>query len=241
MTLFPTYLTMSLLLASTLGWAQAPSEAAPRVTLDSVQEVFGDNLETKDRILSGFLLALGMERTSRTGAYQGEDVGVPYIIDRGPMFWVRQLSSDRSIDTLVNNAILLLFSEADIPNADVAARQLMTEASNMGYWPASYYLAEQNIKFLGQAEASIVTPLMMQSTIDLLADCAEASFAPCQYMAGFIMVRMDDLMGEGAKALRAAIATTLRDPRYEELVSNQYKAAIEVLSGNNDLVPTTTF
>lgn len=109
-------------------WAStdAPSgKPFPEVTFDRVSEIFGHNLDTSEERLQTLLLAIGMDHTTPTSPHFQEEVGIPFIVHYGPNHWVNRLTSgDMSVDVLVNNALLLLFAEADIPNREQAAFDL---------------------------------------------------------------------------------------------------------------------
>src|SRR5690554_3140903 len=123
-----------------------PGKPFPEVTFDLVSGIFGHNLDTSEERLQTLLLAIGMDHTTPTSPHFEEEVGIPFIVHYGPNHWVNRLTSgDMSVDVLVNNALLLLFAEADIPNREQAAFDLMKMASDKGYWPADYFVAETNL------------------------------------------------------------------------------------------------
>ena len=184
--------------ASVSASTDAPSgKPFPEVTFDRVSEIFGHNLDTSEERLQTLLLAIGMDHTTPTSPHFQEEVGIPFIVHYGPNHWVNRLTSgDMSVGVLVNNALLLLFAEADIPNREQAAFDLMKLASDKGYWPADYFVAETNllnhlvrgpevaIPMAPTIEASGLKQLA-RDTMDSFSRCAEIGFAPCRYRIGF--------------------------------------------------------
>jgi len=199
---------------------------SPEVTLDTVQEIFGHNLETQDTTLKTLLLAIGMDHTTNTSPNAESNIGIPFIVDKGPKYWVARLvNKDYEVEVLVNNALLLLFSKEEFPNAQQAADDLMLTASAKGYWPASYYIAERNLnKFLTRdltkkiSSAGAITTEKLKTiaddTMKRYNECAELGFAPCQYRIGFWLANSEKTVKDGLEVLRRAIKTTMSDKRY---------------------------
>ncbi len=199
---------------------------SPEVTLDTVQEIFGHNLETQDTTLKTLLLAVGFDHTTNTSPNAESNIGIPFIVDKGPKYWVARLvKKDYEVEVLVNNALLLLFSKEELPNAQQAADDLMLMASDKGYWPASYYIAERNLnKFLTRdltknisSVGAITTERLKAIADDTMKrynECAELGFAPCQYRIGFWLANSKKSLNEGLNVLRQAIKTTSKDTRY---------------------------
>lgn len=226
----------------TLGALAAPIVAAdedkpagklfPEVTLDRVNEIFGNNLDPTEDRLKTLLLAISMDHTSPGSPHRNEQIGIPYIVHFGPSYWVNRLSSgDASLEVLVNNALLLLFAEADIPDRDKAALSLMHRAAKSGYWPADYFIAETNlIKHLIR-DASNLVPLtnvidqtgarqIAENTMTTYNQCAELGFAPCRYRIGFWLASSVSSHNDGLRVLQAAIDTTLKDTRYDGVLDD---------------------
>ena len=237
---------LTVLLALTLsniqvGHAQTTAaQMAPNVKEDDVQAVFGNNLETTDPLLRRFLLAIAMERTDSGSNYINDRIGVPYIISATPDYWVTRLHhGDRSIDTLVNNALLLLFGDGGIDKAEEYASRLLSAAAQKGYWPAGYYVAEQNLGQLIDAARSSSVGLMgttqadfsaaADATMKLLNQCANEDFAPCQFDIGFWLLGTENQIENGVQVLRKGIHTTLADRRYEGYVDQLFFSAIRAV------------
>ena len=199
---------------------------APEVTLDIVQELFGHNLDTQDTTLKTLLLAIGMDHTTNESPNVDSHIGIPFIVDKGPAYWVSRLvKSDYEVDVLVNNALLLLFSKEEFPNAQEAADDLMLTAADKGYWPASYYIAERNLNEFLSKDFSKATPsfgeidtkklqAIAADTMNRYNECAEIGFAPCQYRIGFWLANSEKTLSDGLNVLRQAIKTTMNDSRY---------------------------
>jgi len=205
---------------------------SPEVTLDIVQDIFGHNLDTNDTTLRTLLLAIGMDHTTNESPNFKRSIGIPFIVDRGPGYWVKRLNSgDHETEVLVNNALLLLFTKELIPKAKETAFQLMEAAADRGYWPASFYVAENNlVKYLAadSSESSPLTNEMKSSSIHIVAkdtmsrynECAEMGFAPCQYRVGFWLVGNKKMLKDGLEVLRLAINTTMKDSRYSGVLDD---------------------
>ena len=214
----------------------------PEVTFDRVSEIFGHNLDTSEERLQTLLLAIGMDHTTPTSPHFQEEVGIPFIVHYGPNHWVNRLTSgDMSVDVLVNNALLLLFAEADIPNREQAAFDLMKMASDKGYWPADYFVAETNLLnhlVRGQEVAIPLAPTIEASglkqvardTMDAFSRCAEIGFAPCRYRIGFWLSNSQKTLQDGLKVLQTAIDVNLKDTRYEDKLDGALVAAAQELA-----------
>lgn len=215
---------------------------SPEITLDKVQEIFGHNLDTDDTTLQMLLLAIGMDHTTNESPHFDNPIGIPFIVDKGPGYWVSRLYvEDYKLDVLMNNALLLLFTKEDIPGAKEGAADLIAEASNRGYWPATFYVAETNlIKYLSQ-DFSKITPstgemnstsikTLAQNTMNKYAQCADMGFAPCQYRIGFWLANSQKSLSDGLNILQHAIKTTINDKRYKGVLDDAIlKAAKEIV------------
>ncbi|QFT57129.1 hypothetical protein [Microbulbifer sp. THAF38] len=201
-------------------------KAFPEVTFDKVQEIFGHNLDTDDTVLKTLLLAIGMDHTTTKSPNASQRIGIPYIIHDGPAYWVRRLQSgDNSLEVLVNNALLLLYTIENIPKAKETAFILLKASAEKGYWPADYYIAEVNLEeHLTQdyLSATPSTGLMDNPTKTIAKDtmarynrCADMGFAPCQFRIGFWLSGSPKSLSDGLNILRAAIHTTRADTRYQ--------------------------
>lgn len=220
----------------------------PEVTFDRVSEIFGQNLDTSEERLQTLLLAIGMDHTTPTSPFLEEEVGIPFIVHYGPNHWVNRLTSgDMSVDVLVNNALLLLFAEADIPNREQAAFDLMKLASEKGYWPADYFVAETNLLNHLVRGPDVAIPMaatietsglkqVAQDTMDAFSRCAEIGFAPCRYRIGFWLSNSQQTLQDGLKVLQAAIDVNLKDTRYENKLDGALVAAANELAARGEAI-----
>lgn len=203
----------------------------PEVTFDKVQEIFGNNLETDDTVLKTLLLAIGMDHTTTKSPHASQRIGIPYIVHEEPAYWVRRLKSgDSTLEVLVNNSLLLLYTKENIPKAKETAFNLLKASANKGYWPAEYYIAEVNLaEHLTQdnSSASPSTGLMDESTKAIARDtmarynrCADMGFAPCQFRIGFWLSASPKSLSDGLNILRSAIHTTRADTRYHGILDS---------------------
>lgn len=223
-------------------------KAAPEVTLDVVQEIFGFNLENAEGINKVFLLAVGMDHTTPSSPHFDQEIGIPYIVDKGPAYWVSRLKDEQiELDVIVNNALLLLFTKEDIPGAEKAATKLLSSASDMGYWPADYYVADYNIANYLSRDITELTSKgvgiqdprlknMAAETKAMFSRCAELGFAPCQYRLGFWMTSSESTMKDGMDVLMRAIKTTLADKRYQGILNGSVIEAAKEVVMKGDLV-----
>ena len=213
----------------------------PEVTFDKVEAIFGQNLNTDDTTLKTLLLAVAMDQTTPGSPHGQKPIGIPYIIHHGPKYWVSKLKAgEKSLDVLVNNALLLLFTKEKIPKSKIAAFDLMLLAADLGYWPADYYIAESNLSNHLTTDYTSEMPLrrvidndslsVAQDTMARYKRCAELGFAPCQYRIGFWLSNSDKTLKDGLRVLRQAINTTLRDTRNAgTLVNVMLSAAREIV------------
>lgn len=210
---------------------QHSGRPSPDVSFEKVQEVFGFNLDTEDTLLKTLLLAVAMDHTSSTSPNSDQSIGIPFIVDRGPGYWVKRLNNgDRTIEVLANNAILLLFTKEKIPNGKSAAISLMRAAADKGYWPADYFIAEVDLEKTLSIDYTKPTPLtgkisgeaetIARSTMDKYNRCAEIGFAPCQFRIGFWLLGSSHTTKNGLDVLRHAINTTVNDSRYLGVLDN---------------------
>lgn len=223
-------------------------KVAPEVTLDVVQDIFGFNLENAKGIKQIFLLAVGMDHTTPSSPHADQDIGIPYIVDKGPAYWVSRLKDEQlELEVIVNNALLLMFTKEDIPGSEEAATKLLSTASDMGYWPADYYVADYNItnylsrdiSELTNAGATIQDPHLKSiaaETKEMFSSCAELGFAPCQYRLGFWMTSTENSMKYGMEVLMRAIKTTLADKRYQGILNGSVIEAAKEVVMKGDLV-----
>jgi len=196
----------------------------PQVTEESVQGIFGNNLETKDPLLSGLLLAIAIDHTSKGSPHINEEIGIPYIVERTPLYWGKELKEgNEDIDVFVNNALLLLFTEHSISDSNKVADHLLNKAANKGYWPAEFYIAERNLlTHLVQGGGSNHRLLpdeikfIADETMDRYNTCASMGFPICKFRIGFWLSSAESTFANGISVLRDAIGTTLNDRRYKD-------------------------
>tara|TARA_R110002167_G_scaffold204404_2_gene408475 strand:+ start:6584 stop:7423 length:840 start_codon:yes stop_codon:yes gene_type:complete len=218
----------ALTISASLAAIPVQAAPAPEVTYDMVQEIFGLNLETEDTALKTLLLAVGMDHTSPDSPFAELRIGIPFIVHDGPNYWVSRLKSgERKVDVLVNNALLLLFTKEEIPRKEEVARKLMELAGGAGYWPADFYIANDNIEKRLSRDYStpnfVSLPMkdnvelqaLAQDTMNRLNRCAGIGFAPCQYRIGFWLVSSPETRSDGVKVLQQAVATSIADKRYK--------------------------
>ncbi|MCG8611825.1 MAG: hypothetical protein MI864_14955 [Pseudomonadales bacterium] len=229
----------------------ATGKAFPEVTFDKVQEIFGHNLDTDSTMLKTLLLAISMDHTSNNSPHSHQYIGIPYIVDRGPGYWVTRLKSgEKKLDVLVNNALLLLFTKEEIPDAKETGLALLKTASDMGYWPADYYVAENNlVNYLSMDYTSIspTSGVMNGETKSIARDtmkrynmCAEMGFAPCQYRIGFWLSGSPQTLKDGLNVLRTAIHTTTSDTRYRGVLDGALVMAAKEIVFKGDQVGIDT-
>lgn len=177
---------------------------SPDVTHNEVNQLFGGNLNTATAEQNMLLLAIAVEQTN--GGKKG--IGIPYIIESGPDFWVQRLNTNTpSVQSLMNNALLVLFTNEEIPDRNKHALRLIQLAANSGYWPAQFYVAEQELK-KGKFMDNHVAFGNLQS-------CAVANFVPCIFRIGFWLLESPQRKQEGIDTLKLAIYTATSDIRYK--------------------------
>lgn len=226
-------LSLSLISSLAISEVEAPMSGKPfpEVTFDKVQEIFGHNLDTDDTVRKTLLLAIGMDHTTTQSPHANQRIGIPYIVHEGPNYWVRRLrSGDRTLEVLVNNALLLLYTKEEIPKAKETGFALLKASAEKGYWPAEYYIAEVNLAehlTLDYTSATPSTGLLDKSTKAIARDtmarynrCAEMGFAPCQFRIGFWLAGSPKTISDGLNILRAAIHTTRADTRYQGVLDS---------------------
>lgn len=243
---------MGVALAALIGMAGAVAEAGPPVYASpkpvpdlepgQVQAIFGSNLETSKEELELLLLAVAMDHTSPNSPNINHNIGIPYIVGNGPKYWVNRLEQgDRSVDVLVNNALLLLYTKEEIPGGNELANDLLRAAASAGYWPADYYVAEIQLKenlvrdekqfsLTANSIVDVHQKQIAQDTFSRLSRCAEIGFAPCQYRVGFWLLAEDERISDGVKALRQAVKTTLEDQRYNGVLDSLVSSAATMVA-----------
>ncbi|WP_197479553.1 hypothetical protein [Oleiphilus sp. HI0132] len=223
-------------------------KGSPEVTFDKVQEIFGFNLDNATGIKEMLLLAIGMDHTTPGSPNLDQMVGIPYIVDKGPHYWINRFASgDTEIEVLVNNALILLFGKDNNEKADNSARKLLQAAANSGYWPADFYIAEDNLttklstdfSLLGENTSFIGDANLKElatETMERFSNCAGMGFAPCQYRLGFWLSSSPEGLKGGMEALRTAIKTTLADTRYQGVMDTPLILAAKEIVMKGDYV-----
>ena len=200
----------------------------PEITFDQVEPIFGHNLDTNDPTLKKLLLAIGMDHTSKRVPFSKHEIGVPYIVSKGPAYWVSQLKHENNnLDVIVNNALLLLFTKSTIPKGREFGVRLMRQAAQINYWPAEYFIAETDLTNL------VAAP---DSTFARFQRCAKIGFAPCQFRVGFWLAREPETLKDGVHVLRNAINITLKDKRYSDILNTTVVRAAKEIIRNGDKV-----
>ena len=204
----------------------APAKNSPDVSFEKVQEIFGNNVNPTDSTLKLLLLAIAMDGTATTSTFKDQKIGIPYIVETGPSYWVNKLKAkDHSLDVLVNNALILLFAKEDISNREKGAAYLMQLAEEKSYWPASFYLAEKQLASQLVVDYGKPNPLTGKITSDekikLATEtmkrynlCADVGFSPCQFRIGFWLANSPRNIESAIPVIRTAVKSTISDPRY---------------------------
>lgn len=221
----------------------APGEdSVPNSTEQEVRAIFGDQLEQGDRAESLLLLAIAFDHHASKSPTSSEQVGVPYIAETGPGFWVRLLQQERdnpSLSTLVNNALILLFTADTTYPIEVrrkAASELLVVAADRGYWPAQVYLAERLLREWEQEDEPVIAKgeraPEVERAFKYLSQCSRIGFAPCQFRLGFWYVNTPTTRSGGVELLRAGVEVVRRDRRYmdSEEALNDFELALETIA-----------
>lgn len=221
-----------------------PKMPAPHVSEEAFKDIFGEQLAKANGLKQQLLLAVAFDHTTEASPFQDQNIGIPYIVEFTPQYWVKLLAlGDRSIDTLVNNALFLMFSKDRAPDADLAAIKLLNAAASQGYWPADFYLAEYQLKkhLVKQSESFQVVSSMLgnpetyaiaQDTMKKLNSCAEIGFAPCQFRIGLWMSHSPKTLKDGIEILRNAIQIALMDKRYNGIIDDSVALASGVIANH---------
>lgn len=219
---------------------------SPDVSFEKVKAIFGENINPTDTHLKLLLLAVAMDHTSTASTFKNQKIGIPYIVEKGPGFWVGRLKNgDRSLEVLVNNALLLLFSKENIHNRKQGVDYLMRLAEIENYWPATFYLAETQLSrklTIDYENPGILTGKITGNTKKTAQEvmarynhCAEIGFSPCQIRIGLWLASSPDSANDSIRVLRAAIRSTLSDPRYGDTLDPLLRqSAMIILAKKNE-------
>lgn len=214
---------------------------APNISEEDVIQIFGQSLFKGDRAANLLLLAIAIDSQSSTSPTSQEKIGIPYIVDAGPGYWVRLLQMNEStLDVLVNNALMLLYmrssGEETKDQRKSAAYRLLEIAAQKGYWPAMAYVAEETLN-----TATPDTPeIKIKQSFDYLNQCASVSFAPCQFKLGIWYLNDDSKPGAWLPFLQTAVEVASKDERYKtsrETISD-LEFALTILSDPKSQLPS---
>lgn len=218
---------LSLVLVTSLGVSASESttHSVPNPTEQEVHSIFGERLSQGSRPENLLLLAIAMDQQSRESPTRDEKIGIPYISSAGAGYWVRLFQQEKdapSLDTLVNNALILIYAKdqaiAD-PVREKAALRLLSVAAELNYWPAQVYVSERRLAAWRQG----VTPMPMKrekaeaekgQVVEYLESCMRIGFAPCQFQLGFWYIQEPASQKMGMNLLEAGVEVVRRDKRY---------------------------
>lgn len=216
--------------------------AAPNATEQEVRSIFGGRLEEGDRAENLLLLAIAFDHHAEKSPTQTLKIGIPFITKTGPAYWVRLLqqeSNSPSLDTLVNNALILTFTADPSYPIEVrreAAGKMLAIAAKRNYWPAQVYLAERQLQVWNQRDKPIPATgeaaAEVEEVFNYLSQCSRIGFAPCQFQLGFWYMQNPASLQAGIDLLRAGIEVVRRDRRYmaSEEVEEDFERALETVA-----------
>ena len=207
-------------------------DVTPALSETDVQALFGDRLSKADRAENLLLLAIAFDHQSQESPTHEQPIGIPFIADVGPGYWVMLLQQEAStprLSTLVNNALILTFlqEEGHTEEARQQASQLLLQiAASQGYWPAKVYLAERTMARwvdsmtiqipLKQEELADIPQAEQEQVFRYLAECSQIGFAPCQFRLGFWYMQDGAKQEAAIEFLRAGVEVARRDTRYTQ-------------------------
>ena len=221
------FLLIGLLFVSNLAianWAEQRDVDLnpPEVTRDQVEALFGQRLENADRAESLLLLAIALESSSSKANHSSNNIGIPWIVGESAGYWALLLKQgDRRVDVLVNNALLLMFSQGSNPSRALrlkGSKTLLEQAADFGYWPAQAFLGELLIEELSQPyqrpnSLDFDRSQKFEQAFNYLKGCAKAGYAACHFKLGFWYASVGQV--EAAEPLfKAGLELIRRDRRY---------------------------
>jgi hypothetical protein len=218
---------IGLLVISNVTIASWPEKSSvdvtpPEVTRDQVEALFGQSLENADRAESLLLLAIALESSSSIDNQWSNNIGIPWVVGESASYWALLLKQgDRRVEVLVNNALLLMFSQGSKPSRSIrtqGATVLLKQAADLGYWPAQTYLGERFIEELSQPNsppnsAGLNRSSKFEQAFQYLSGCAKAGFAACHFKLGFWYASVGQVKA-AEPLLKAGIEVIRRDRRY---------------------------
>lgn len=213
----------------------------PNISEEEVISVFGQSLFKGGRSENLLLLAIAIDNQSSTSPTAQEKIGIPFILDAGPGYWVRLLQMNEStLDVLVNNALMLLYMRSNggehMEQRKVAAYRLLELAAHKGYWPAMAYIAEETLNTAN----SNTSEAKIKQSFHFLNQCAAVSFAPCQFKLGIWYLNNDSKPGAWLPFLQSAVEIATKDERYKtskETISD-LEFALKILSDPKSQLPS---
>lgn len=196
----------------------------PEIRKQDVEERFGQRLKNATRAENLLLLGIALDTVNAESTFKDREIGIPYLVGDGAGYWALLLSQgDRSVDVLVNNALMLLFADKSeevlLPvERTTAAVKLLTMAQREGYWPASAYLAEHYFELAVQPVFPPLIPDHIQSryrkaAFDYYMACTKVGFAPCHLKVGFWYLS-DHKVEAALPYLKVGVELVGRDKRY---------------------------
>ncbi len=216
-------------------------QRVPNPSFEKVSHYFGNNLDTDKPMEKMLLMAVGIEHERNLEQGRVNAIGIPFIADKGPQYWVNQLQvSSDDVPSLVNSALIVLFSKEEFPDKYNLANKLLLKASKQGYWPASFYTAEYDLnkqfllddRALPASNQKIESPELLtkfKKMSDRFSQCAQAGFAPCQFRIGFWKASNPTTYQEGVEMLKSAINNALSDHRYSSELKQVISEASKVV------------
>ena len=235
-------LTVVMISVSLNAYAQTEKEESPQQTVmfNEVTALFGDNLEPEPGALQDLLLAVAVDHTSMDVPDATREIGIPYILDKGIRYWASRLTKNAPLDVIVNNALFLLYAKDRTEESKKTALGLMKLAARKNYWPAKFFVAENNLHQYLSASYDVNTTSSMtieeaklktiaNTTMQYFNDCAKRGFAPCQYRVGTWLLADEQTVSDSLKALEAAINTSLNDSRYRGIFKDRQSHAALIL------------
>jgi hypothetical protein len=142
---------------------------------------------------------------------------------------------------IVNNALFLLYAKDRTEESKKTALGLMKLAARKNYWPAKFFVAENNLHQYLSASYDVNTTSSMtieeaklktiaNTTMQYFNDCAKRGFAPCQYRVGTWLLADEQTVSDSLKALEAAINTSLNDSRYRGIFEDRQSHAALIIA-----------
>lgn len=192
-------------------------QLTPNVNIENVVDVFGHDLSRLPTPVANFLLAVGFEKTKAGSQTFDEPVGVPYIAYTGVNYWLDGLiNGNADFATQLNTVLILLLNQKDVVslknNIHILINEALTNLDSIGYWPASYLLAERMF-VKAETESDVSMPELI-TAMNRMASCADANFAPCQMRVGLQLHANPEAKNISSRVLEMSLKTYYADERY---------------------------